>query len=238
MNLTVSQVEQSQQSLPATLDKIESAIALANNPEEINKVLALMDAAVAYAKRYYKDQQDVIQRAKGLRLQAERRLGELLRDMPKATGSAGTGRPNLGGNKSEPPKNETTLSDLGIDKRTSSRAQRLAALPEKKFAAVASGEISVAKAIAVPLRKATAKSRANDAVQQHKAVVATEGSTYLIATMRSAYNAIEASAGDIEEQDKAIAMAVKLKTRLEQFITEQQGISSSLQMLASRAEEI
>ena len=138
---------QEQQNLPATLDKIESAIAMANKPEEINSVLALMDAAVAYAKRFYKDQADVIQRAKSLRLQAERRLGEILRDMPKATGAAGIG-PIAVTNEN---RNTTpTLAEIGIDKRTSSRAQKLAALPEKTFAAVASGDMPVAKAIATP----------------------------------------------------------------------------------------
>lgn len=134
-----------QQNLPATLDRIESAIALAKQPEEINSVLALMDAAVAYAKRYYKDQVDVIQRAKSLRLQAERRLGEILRDMPKAQARFSEG------NKNEPSSNDApTLADIGIDKRTSSRAQKLAALPAKVFAQVASGDMPVARAIATP----------------------------------------------------------------------------------------
>lgn len=148
MNLSVAQIENSPQKLPATLDKIESAIALAEKPEEINQVLALMDAAVAYAKRFYKDQQDVIQRAKGLRLQAERKLGEILRVMQKSDG----GRPAKTSSKAEPVISVPTLADIGIDKKTSMRAQRLAALPEKKFAAVAAGEISVAKANAKVLR--------------------------------------------------------------------------------------
>ena len=106
-----------------------------------------MDAAVAYAKRFYKDQVDVIQRAKSLRLLAERRLGEILRDMPKAT----AGRPPEIGNTSEPiNRGAPTLANIGIDKRTSSRAQKLAALPEKIFAQVASGDMPVAKAIATP----------------------------------------------------------------------------------------
>ncbi len=138
-----------QQNLPATLDKIESAIALASRPEEINNVLALMDAAVAYAKRFYKDQADVIQRAKSLRLQAERRLGEILRDMPKSVGAMGSGS-NQHEVRLHTETAPLTLAEIGIDKRTSSRAQKLAALPEKTFAAVASGDMPVAKAIATP----------------------------------------------------------------------------------------
>jgi hypothetical protein len=91
-----------------------------------------------YAKRHYKDQQNVIQRAKTLRLQAERRLGEMLRVMPKATGAMGTGS-----NQHEvrfssgtaPP----TLAEIGITKKVSMRAQQLAAMPAERFAMVASG---------------------------------------------------------------------------------------------------
>lgn len=54
----------------------------------------------------------------------ERRLGEMLAKMPKAKGSAGTGRPTLGGTKAEPPKCETTLADLGIDKKMSAARPR------------------------------------------------------------------------------------------------------------------
>ena len=76
---------------------------------------------------------DVIQRAKGLRLQAERRLGEILRDMPKNPGALMRGSVVTEVNHGDSP----TLAEIGIDKRTSSRAQKLAALPETKFAAVA-----------------------------------------------------------------------------------------------------
>jgi hypothetical protein len=58
------------------------------------------------------------------RIQTERKLGTMLREMPKATGTAGQGRPALGGTITEPPKdNSPTLAELGIDKKLSSRAQ-------------------------------------------------------------------------------------------------------------------
>ena len=72
------------------------------------------------------------QHAKSLRLQAERRLGEILRDMPKATGAKG----NPGGQGAQVVRFQDgttqtpTLADIGIDKKTSMRAQRLAALPD------------------------------------------------------------------------------------------------------------
>jgi hypothetical protein len=140
-----------QQNIPATLDRIESELSIASSPQEVNHLLALMDAAVAYAKHHYKDQQDVIQRAKALRLQAERRLGEMLRLMPKAT----AGRPTEIGSKSEPiNRGAPTLADIGITKKTSMRAQQLAAMPAERFAMVASGELSVSQATATPRKVA------------------------------------------------------------------------------------
>lgn len=63
-------------------------------------------------------------------------LGELLAAMPKATGGdAQRTRFQIG------TKSPTTLSDLGIDKKTSARAPKLAALPPEKFEAVAAGVI-------------------------------------------------------------------------------------------------
>jgi hypothetical protein len=140
-----------QQNIPATLDRIESELSVASSPQEVNHLLALMDAAVAYAKHHYKDQQDVIQRARTLRLQAERRLGEMLRAMPKATGAKGVGPiavPHE--NRNQTP----TLADIGITKKTSMRAQQLAAMPADRFAMVASGELSVSQATATPRKAA------------------------------------------------------------------------------------
>jgi hypothetical protein len=68
-----------------------------------------------------------------IRIRAERRLGEMLREQKETvglnTGTAGLGRPSLGGTKKEPPKSIPTLADIGINKKLSSRAQKLAAVP-------------------------------------------------------------------------------------------------------------
>ena len=48
-------------------------------------------------------------------------FGEMLKDMPKNEGTAGKGRPSLGGTKMEPPKVQPpTYSELGIDKKDAS----------------------------------------------------------------------------------------------------------------------
>ncbi len=61
-----------------------------------------------------------------IRFRSERRLGELLAASPKNAGARGVG-------KSGVPKKNPTLEDAGIDKKLSSRAQKLAAVPDEKF---------------------------------------------------------------------------------------------------------
>ena len=68
------------------------------------------------------------------------RLGELLREIPKAEGTRLAGRERgsnsgVGGTKTEPPTNIATLAEMGIDRKTSAIAQQLASLsPEMRAA--------------------------------------------------------------------------------------------------------
>ena len=79
----------------------------------------------------------LIDRATEIRLRAERRAGELLRDMEKNKGTRGEGRPKLGGRDDRPPKDPTpTLADLNIKKSQSSQWQKLADLPKDDFEAI------------------------------------------------------------------------------------------------------
>ena len=58
------------------------------------------------------------------RKRAERRLGERMRELPKAKGSRGQGRPKKGGSRADPPSGAKPLSDYGIDKHLADRAAR------------------------------------------------------------------------------------------------------------------
>jgi hypothetical protein len=65
-----------------------------------------------------------------IRIRAERRLGEMLREQKETVGLA-TGAAGIGRNKSAVPEEyrtqPATLADAGIDKKLSARAQKLAA---------------------------------------------------------------------------------------------------------------
>lgn len=130
---------------------IEQALIAAHTPLEIKGVIAMTDAAVAFAKTYFRDQREVVERAKTMKLRAERRLGEVLEQMPKATGAAAGGKKDgPRGTYLEPRGSAPTLSELGIDKKLSSRAQRLAAIPEEEFESVATGQKALKDVLSRP----------------------------------------------------------------------------------------
>ena len=161
----MSQVQVIDQTLAAQISRIEQAIVAAETHAQLSQVIALADAAIAYAKSLGKAYDEQRQRALSAKVDAEDRLGRILLATPKAKGSRGqlAGRDFSGGTKVEPPENRAfsggsgaeqvstpTLKALGIDKKTAARAQAIASLPEDLKQAVKNGDISVAKAIAKP----------------------------------------------------------------------------------------
>ena len=101
----------------------------------VDEVKELHDEAAAfqeYAKQAKNRQMEID--AAAIRIRAERRLGELLREAEKQVGARGQSGGDTRGSKKEPRVNAPpTLASLGIDKKLSSRSQKLAAMPEKQF---------------------------------------------------------------------------------------------------------
>jgi len=87
--------------------------------------------------------EEAIQHCRKYALLAERKMGEMLAQTPRAEG----GRPAKTSN-AQVLVSAPTLSDLGLTKRESAEAQKLAALPEPVFHEVVEGKRSVAEAIA------------------------------------------------------------------------------------------
>jgi len=106
-------------------DKAKIALEKATS---IDEVLEVRDQAEAL-RSYHKQQQDSLDMQNGcatIKIRAERRIGEILQDMPKDKG----GNPNLSHREigSEKP---LSYSELGIDKNQAHRWQTIAKMPEE-----------------------------------------------------------------------------------------------------------
>ena len=86
--------------------------------------------------------------------------------------------------------------------------------------------MAVAKAIATPIKKHTAKTRTIEALDRCKAIHVDEGGTYLINMMRGALNAIQRAGDDFQEYEKTMVMAERLAVQVAAFITKNRSVIS------------
>jgi len=114
-------------------DEMCRAIDAAYQVDEVKDIRNKARAFEVYARQAKNTEAE--RRACEIRLRAERKAGSLLAERDKAPGTAGMGRPPLGGRTAEPPNDVPTLRDLGISKQQSSDWQRMAAVPEQEFEA-------------------------------------------------------------------------------------------------------
>jgi hypothetical protein len=114
-------------------------IAAAETVEEVKRVLALATGLAAAARQA--TDRDMESEAAILKLEAERRLGQLMAAQREAiglnTGTAGQGRPKLGGFPENLPKTDDrpTLAEAGIGKNLAHRARTAASMAEPEFKA-------------------------------------------------------------------------------------------------------
>lgn len=142
-------------------DAARQALAEATQFDEVKDLRDKAEAMAAYA-RQAKDS-DLIEWATEIKVRAERRCGEMLREAAESGQRVAAGRP-----KKEWSHDTTiipTLNDLGVTKDESSRYQRLAAMPAEKFEAAvesakqAAGQVTTARLLreARPERPAAEK---------------------------------------------------------------------------------
>ena len=125
-------------------DAARRALAAARTSDEAKDIRDKAEAMRVYA-RQAKDRQLEVDAAE-IRIRAERRLGELIKAQKETVGLATGGQPyhSTGprevpvenrptGPRKVPVQEPPTLSEVGISKNLSSRAQKLAAVPEDKF---------------------------------------------------------------------------------------------------------
>lgn len=124
----------------------------------VDEVKDILDRATAMEKYAIQAKDTELSRhATEIRLRAERRLGELMAEQPKASGTRGQlkGRDSSGGTKTDPPeKSAPTLVDQGIDKHLADRARKAAAMPEAKYEAKIARQVGMAEKAASAVGKA------------------------------------------------------------------------------------
>lgn len=128
-----------EQTALAKLDNATRMLAEVRDAPSAKRVMDLAAAAELYARKA-KLGEEAVTYAAGIKLDAERKLGEYLKRQPKNEG----GRPEKTGTREEPvlaTPPPPTLAELGISKKLSAEAQRLAEIPEETFAKVKAGEI-------------------------------------------------------------------------------------------------
>lgn len=131
-------------SVIVSLMRASTALTEAKTIQQTKKILDVAAAAEIYAKRQHLGE-EAMDIALSIKVEALRKLGEMLQATPKATGAKGVGPIAVPkANRNTTP----TLQELGLTKKESAVAQKLAALPEKEFEQVREGHVTVAKAIA------------------------------------------------------------------------------------------
>ena len=149
MNKTSVTVVQTD-SVIVSMMRASTALAEAKTIQQTKKILDVAHAAEIYAKRQHLGE-EAMDIALSIKVEALRKLGEMLQAAPKNRGVEGKAGPGRGkpGTKSEPGFTEApTLAELGLTKKESAVAQKLAALSENDFEQVREGHVTVAKAIA------------------------------------------------------------------------------------------
>lgn len=131
-----------------SMQRAYSALAEAVTISQTKKILDVAAAAEIYARRQHLSE-EAEQLAATVKVEALRKLGEMLRATERAPSAKGTGSNQHAKKEVElPTVTPPTLSELGLTKRESAVAQKLAALPEEAFQQVRDGHITVTKAIA------------------------------------------------------------------------------------------
>lgn len=124
-------------------DKAKQALALAKSTDEVLEVKNRAMAMKLYAKQAHDKSLELD--ALEIRMRAERRLGEMMRDQPKDHGGGDTST----GVRKTPVQSPIKFAEAGIDKNLAKRARKLAAMPEDKFETMLADEKSIL-ALGVP----------------------------------------------------------------------------------------
>jgi len=163
------------------LREAEKALQAATTIHQAKLVADVASAQEVFAQRQ-KLGDEVIGYAHQIKIYALAKLGDLIIEMPKATGTRGQlrgTRDGSGGTALVLPEHDAaaTYAELGLDRKTASVAQQLAALPAATRDAIANKELTLAKAQRAT-RSAAVQQRASLPAAKFRVIVADPPWTY------------------------------------------------------------
>ena len=153
----------------AKYDAARYALSVAVEVDEVKDIRDKAAAMAAYARQA--QDKELLQWATEIKVRAERRAGEMMRDMEKNTGNKG----QFTGSTIVVPPAPPTLAEMGISKNESSRWQKLAAVSDEKFeeavaaAKEVAGEVTTAYLLKVEKMGVAAALGDEEAVRAHVA---------------------------------------------------------------------
>jgi N6-adenosine-specific RNA methylase IME4 len=120
------------------LTNAQRALAKACSVDEVKELRDKAEAVKAYAKKARLGK-DIVMEASVIKVRAERKLGEILQSLDLAKASPGN---QHSGRRPNPVDGKPIfLSDLGVTKSDSSRAQQIASLPDSVFERYIAGSV-------------------------------------------------------------------------------------------------
>lgn len=215
-------------SVVASMMRASSALAQAQTIQQTKKILDVAHAAEIYAKRQHLGE-EAMGIAASIKVEALRKLGEMLQVAPRAKGEI------FRGTKKEPRGIDApTLEELGLTKKESAVAQKLAALPDEQFAQVREGNVSVAKAIAaVSETKATQAGPKPSAIEVNPLVSELADAREAVAILSEENDrlndrlAVESMPANAEEQRAASDTISDLRSKVKTLEAELSAVKAS-----------
>ena len=208
-----------------SLQRASTALAEAKTIQHTKKIIDVSAAAEIYAKRQHLGEAAVAM-ATSIKVEALRKLGEMLKATPKATG--GDAQRTRFQKSTESPE---TLAELGIDKKTSSVAQALANLSDAAFEEVREGNETVSKAIAKVKEAKAAPPPPPPVVEpEHEAppeYTELDAAHDQISGLQDALAV--ATMGDISDEDKAqaVTLIAELRARIKTLEATLKAVTTS-----------
>lgn len=188
------------------LVKYDAACRAIAEAKAIDEVMQIRDkaAAITAAARIAKNHGMEIDAAE-IRIRAERRLGEMIEEQKRTVGlNQGAKGSIVTGSERVPVKDERpTLASVGIDKKLSSRAQAIAAIPQRDFDATLAEHREAQQAVTSHTMDTLARKGA-----VHVAHNSGENEWYTppeyIAAARAAMGSIDTDPASSEQADKTV----------------------------------